>query len=34
MIELVSMSYNVGTDGLLGSTLYKNVVAGKERVEL
>lgn len=24
---LVSMSYNVGTGGLLGSTLYKNVVA-------
>lgn len=25
---LVSMSYNVGTGGLLGSTLYKNVVVG------
>lgn len=25
---LVSMAYNVGTAGLLGSTLYKNVVAG------
>lgn len=25
---LVSMSYNVGTGGLLGSTLYKNVVGG------
>lgn len=25
---LVSMAYNVGTGGVLGSTLYKNVVAG------
>ena len=25
---LVSMSYNVGTGGLLGSTLYKNVISG------
>jgi len=25
---LVSMAYNIGTGGLLGSTLYKNVVAG------
>lgn len=25
---LVSMAYNVGTDGLLGSTLYRNICAG------
>jgi len=30
---LVSMSYNVGTGGLLGSTLYKNVVAGIRDVD-
>jgi len=25
---IVSMSYNIGTEGLLGSTLYRNIVAG------